>query len=224
MAKHVAHPSKFQEMSIINSIYMAILSLCTLIGLLFLPNFKNSHRVFLGYVAVTFIVEWIGAYNLYISQNRHIDFNIYYIYTVLNFILIIIYFSQIIHNKWIKIITMWIMPMVVVIMIGLIYWMGISVHKLFLINVFFFVLYAIVYLAQLLRSDGNILLNPHFWIVTGLLFFHAGFFFLSGFINYLSQKDIKLATQLYSINHVLNIIYYSLITYGFVCQRRLARL
>lgn len=120
-------------------------------------------------------------------------------------------------------IAIWTIPFIVSVMIGLIYWKGISVHKLFLINVFFFVLYAIVYLSQLLRSDENVLANPHFWVVTGILFFHAGFFFLSGFVNYISQKDLELARKLYSINHIINIFYYSLITYGFVCQRRLAR-
>lgn len=197
--------------------------MCTLIGLLCLSAFKKPHRIFLVYIVLTFIVEWIGAYNLYLSQNRHIDFNIYYVYIVLNFIFISIYFSRIIQNNWFKMIALWIIPFIVIIMIGLIYWKEISVHKLFLINVFFFVLYSIVFLFQLLRSDEDVLANPHFWIVTGILFFHSGFFFLSGFVNYISQNDLELARKLYSINHVLNIIYYSLITYGFICQRRLAR-
>lgn len=92
-----------------------------------------------------------------------------------------------------------------------------------MIAFFFSSILSLVYFKQLLDSDVNVVKNPNFWIVTGILFFNAGFFFLSGFVSYLSQKDLELARKLFSINHLLNIIYYSLVAYGFICQRRLAK-
>ena len=203
---------------------MSILSICFLTGLMYYKYLKMSIRIFLVYVIISFIVEWLGVYSLYISQYKKINFEVYYLYTTLNFVIISTYFYQIINRQRFKLIILWIIPFTVLVMIGLIYWKEILVHKLLLINVFFFVLYAILYFSQLLRSNENVLASPHFWIVTGILFFHAGFFFLSGFINYISSKDLELAKKLFSINHILNIIYYSLVTYGFICQRRLARL
>lgn len=94
---------------------------------------------------------------------------------------------------------------------------------MFLINIFTFILFSVLFFKQLLLSNDDIIDKPDFWYVTGILFFNAGFFFLSGFINFISEKDSNLASKLYSINHILNIIYYSLITYGFICQRRLAK-
>ena len=85
-------------------------------------------------------------------------------------------------------------------------------------------IYAILFFKQVLNLDENIYPNPYFWIVTGILFFYGGYFFLSGFINYISSKDPIFARKLFSINHLLNIIYYSLVTYGFICQQRSMKL
>lgn len=59
---------------------------------------------------------------------------------------------------------------------------------------------------------------PEFWVCTGILFFFAGTFFQMGLHSYLIRTNRELANQLYVINHLLNILLYSLITVGFLCK------
>ncbi len=203
--------------------FMTILSVCMLVGLAFFSVSQKPVKLIFIYVFITFIVEWIGFYSLQISEQKTVNNQIYKLHTLLEFIIISSYFYFIIINKILKKIILWLIPIVLISLIIIIYWKILPMHRMFLISIFFFVFYSILYFKQLLDSDNNILSNPNFWIVTGILFFNAGFFFLSGFVTYISEKDRLLATKLFSINHLLNIVYYSLITYGFICQRRLAK-
>jgi hypothetical protein len=80
--------------------------------------------------------------------------------------------------------------------------------------------FPILYFYQLLtrQIELDISSNPNFYIVTGILLFHACSFLVMGLVNYVYVLNPVLAKQVYSINHILNIIYYSLIAYGFYIQ------
>lgn len=200
---------------------MSILSICLLTGLLQYKHFKFPIKVFFYCILCAFIVEWFGFYSLYLSPYKQINSLIYAIYNPLEFTIIGLYFYNIVDSKRKKNLFILLIILVVSIEItGTI--LKFSMFKTLMIAYFFSSILSLIYFKQLLDSDINALQNPNFWIVTGILFFNAGFFFLSGFVSYLSQKNLELARKLFSINHLLNIIYYSLVTYGFICQRRLA--
>ncbi|WP_341226185.1 hypothetical protein [uncultured Arcticibacterium sp.] len=92
-------------------------------------------------------------------------------------------------------------------------------YKFVLVAVFL-IGWAVLYFYELLNSENvfNLLDVPHFWIVTGIALFHTGTFMVMGLVNYTYSIDPEMATNIYSINHILNIIYYSLIAYGFYIQ------
>lgn len=205
---------------------MSILSLCFLTGLICYKSFSLPTKIMYLYVSVSFITETLGYYSLYISSEKKVNFLLYNIYVPTSFLILSLFFYIIINNKNIKEIIYLLTFLLIFIHIFFIF-DSINIKfdfRLFLLSIFLLSIYSILFLRQILYSEESIYLNPHFWIVTGILFFYSGYFFLSGFINYISLKDPALARKLYTINHLLNIIYYSLVTYGFICQRRLTKL
>ncbi len=201
---------------------MSILSICLLTGILHYKYFEFPIKIFFYCILFAFIVEWFGFYSLYLSSDKRINSLIYAIYNPLEFTIIGLYFYYIVNAKKTK--KLFILLIILVVLIEVTSTiLKFSMFKTLMIAFFFSSILSLVYFKQLLDSDVNVVKNPNFWIVTGILFFNAGFFFLSGFVSYLSQKDLELARKLFSINHLLNIIYYSLVAYGFICQRRLAK-
>jgi hypothetical protein len=71
-------------------------------------------------------------------------------------------------------------------------------------------------------SDSNILINPIFWISTGVLFFYAGQAFLMAFFEYfLYIRDwAAFRSTFFFINNFLNILLYSCLTIAFFCRPR----
>lgn len=206
----------------IKYIYLAILLISLIIGLSGFFKYPPAIKLICGFVLISFCSEVIGFYTLEQSNGKEVNINVYKLYLLLECLIFGYYFSFLLR-KYKQVIALS-FSILFILEITFFSFNFISFHKTYLISIFFKFLFATSYLKQCLNLEDNILQNPHFWIVTGILFFNAGFFFLSGFINYISQKDIELARKLFTINHIINIIYYSLITYGFVCQRRLARL
>ena len=180
-------------------------------------------KIFIIYICISLFVEIIGFYLIKISFQYHLKVILYNLYILIEVILVLYYFKQILVENIFQSNFYWILFFLFLGNLGLIITKILLQNQAFLLSLFLFFTLSILYLRQLLNKDEAILENPHFWIVTGLLFFNSSFFFLTSFIKYISFINNELATKLYSINHILNIIYYSLVTYGFICQRRLAR-
>lgn len=201
---------------------MLILSLCFLTGLINYKYFKVSENIFLTYIVITFFVECLAYYSLNLSPQRRVNHLLYSFYVPTQFLIISLYFYTLLQSKIIKKVLSSLVILLVCIYVPVAI-SGFSYYRIFVITNIIISIYSIIFLKQLLNIEDEFFSNPNFWIVTGILFFNAGGFFLSSFVTFLSQKNLELARKLFSINHLLNIIYYSLVTYGFICQRRLAR-
>ena len=175
------------------------------------------------YIIITIIIEIIGYYSLYFSADKKINALLYNLGLPLGYSLLSIFLSLIINDKRISRLILILIPIILMIII----FNSSSIMKmnfqLFLIFKAFLIIYSIIYLKETLNYEISIYTNPYFWCVTGILFFYTCSFFLSGLINFISSKNLDLAKKLYTITPLLGIIYYSLVTYGFICQRRLAR-
>lgn len=215
--------SHFYIMETLYYLNLAFLSFCLVVAFIHFSDGIWSTKIFSTYIFVTFIVEIIGMYSLKFASIKHISIPIYNIYTLLEFLLFSLYFQNILQSKKIKSFIFFTIPVILLVLIVMITFELISQNKMFLITIIFYVIYSILYFRDLLYQEKNVFENPNFWIVTGILFFNAGFFFLTGFISYISSNNNILASKLFTINYLLNIIYYSLVTYGFICQRRLAK-
>lgn len=201
---------------------MSILSVCFLTGLVCYQFFKIPTKVMFLYVVITFLTEMLGYYSLYLSPEKKVNVLLYNLYAPLSFGILSLFFYLIIENQTLKKGIMFVTSMVLIIIISFSFADSNQQinFRLLLFSFAVLTIYAVLFLRQILHSDENIYPNPYFWMVTGILFFYGGYFFLSGFINYISSKDPIFARKLFFINHLLNIIYYSLITYGFICQRK----
>jgi hypothetical protein len=211
---------------IFNYLYMSTLSICFLISTSFYSSLNKKTKTIWVLVAVTFVVEWVGFYNQYLSENHRIKPWLYQAFSLIEAILLGCYFSTLLKKKaTIKLIYVLSLISIIIFILDILKnrFTTLQNFKYYLLPISFYVLFSILYLSELLNSPLDLNSNPNFWIVVGVLFFYSGFFFLSGFINFIAKNDLELAKKLYTLNHLLNIIYYSLITYGFVCQRRLAR-
>lgn len=212
-------------MNPLNYIYLSILSISCLIGLISYFHLSKSIKIVFIYVVLTLIVELIGYYSLYFSSERKVNVYLYNVYIPVGFSLLGLFFCSIMKTQFIKRIIFLIIPIIVSVNIFFI----IQSSKpelnrgLFLYLKGLLIIYSIIYLRQIINSEESISSNSNFWVVTGIIFFYSGYFFLSGFIGYISKKNLQLAQKLFILNPLLNIIYYSLVTYGFICQRRLAR-
>ncbi|AEI49253.1 hypothetical protein Runsl_2865 [Runella slithyformis DSM 19594] len=204
---------------------MSVLLTCFLIGLIFLPYFKTPTKLVLIYITISFFNECLGYYSLYYSAEKKVRVLEHNLYLCIYFIILTLYFSNIIiyTKKRIAFIAS-------ICTFFLSFFYSIQTinqtfhYQQFIILALSFAFYSLIYFKQLLETEEAILENPNFWIVTGILFFHGGYFFLSGFISFIASNDLELARKLFKINNILNIIYYSLIIYGFLCQRRLMKL
>ena len=206
----------------IKYIYLAVLFISTIIGLSDFSKCPPAIKLVCSFVVLSLCVEMIGFYTLGKSKGEEVNIDVYKLYLLLECIILGAYFYFILKNRQKAILVSFLL--LFILEVCMLNFSLLSFHKTYIISIFFKSYFSVLYLYFCLNNTENIIQNPHFWIVTGILFFNAGFFFLSGFINYISSKDLELARKLFTINHLLNIIYYSLITYGFICQRRLARL
>lgn len=209
-----------------NYFYMSTLSICFLIGTFLYRILNLETKIIWFLVLATFGIEWTAFYYKYWSSHYQLKPMLYLIFSFIEAILIGSFFYSIIENAIQKKFVI-LLSLVALIIYGLDLaknqFTSFQNFKYYLLPIIIYVIFAIFFLKQLLESTKDIFFDSNFWIVTGILFFYSGFFFLSGFINFIAEKDLLLTRKLYSINHILNIIYYSLITYGFICQRRLAK-
>ena len=172
------------------------------------------------------LLETIGI--IYLKTNGIPAKSIFLFYEPFVYYFLILYFLKIIKNQNVRLVlrpTKLIFPIILfVINFSNFYFVKVILDT-FLVTAIIFSLLSLFYFYQLLTIDIELELinNPNYWIVLGIFIFHTCSFFVMGLIQYINRFDNPLAKKLFSINHILNIIYYSLITYGFICQRRLAK-
>lgn len=211
-------------MDLVTIIYISILLLSLLVGLVSIRFLDTASKIVVLYLIASVITETIGYHSLYFL-NKKVNHILFIIYRPLAFIIWSLFFLNTIRDKKVKFFirsAIFLLPLLCLIFF---IFDKTPIHntQIGLLLKGALVIYSIVYFNEILHFEENISSNPYFWFVTGVLFFNAVFFFLSAFNTYISSKNLELARKLFVINPLLNIIYYSLITYGFVCQRRLAR-
>ena len=210
-----------------NYIYSLVLLLCVLVAMYYRNALVKEMSFIFWLVTSTFVIEIIGLYHLKVLKN-HIDW-LYDLFLTVEFGLMVMYFQRIISNKSItKLIPFCFFLIFIWYLIGPFYLGNTSAWFSILFQVIALVLCILctTYLRQIILMSFEELLfhNPNFWITTGILFFYGGVFFQMSFYKYMFTVDKNSARQLYIIiNHLLNILMYSLFTYGFICKAKYQR-
>ncbi len=205
-------------------IYLGVLYIVFFITLYNWKSLTNSDFQFLFWLIIlTTCVESAGIYHLKILGKGHPW--VYKVYQLFEYPLICLYFFTILKNGTIRkliYVSMALSTLYITILLTHPDRYEFLNRYKFLLIAFFIVIWSIAYFKSLLNTEIvlNIKKDPHFYVNTGFLLFFGGSFFLMGLIFYIKERDINLARNLYSINHVLNIFYYSLLAYGFICHSK----
>lgn len=205
-------------------LYLAVLYLCALIGLYYRSAQKEGMKYLLWVVCCAVIVESIGLY--YLKVLRQVAGLVFAIFQPIEYALMAFFFISIIKSPTVSKLIKLSIPLVLIwnVINSLFFQSSKELNTYVLLVVsLLFCGWAVTYLLQLLNNfndEISLWRNPYFWACTGVLFFYAGSFFLTCFISFILKNDKETANQIWPINHVLNIIMYSLYAYGFICQAK----
>lgn len=202
-------------------IYLLIILICVFIGVYYKVTSKKEFWPLILLLTITLIVESLGYYNLFTAHK--IAGWLFPIFLPAQYCLMGIYFKYIIKSrqtqKWIII--------SIPIMLGWNVYNSIFLQNLKMLNTYAILLacilycvWSIAYFIELLNSetDEHLAQNPHFWICTGTLFFYSSSFFIIAFILIIDTGDRELASKLWFLVRLFNIILYGLYAYGLICQ------
>lgn len=202
-------------------IYLAVLYGVFILSLKFCRSLTGGFLfLFLLIIATTF-VETLGFLSM-VCEDIEWPW-VFSIYEPIEYFLLAKYFEIIIIDKRIK--KSIHKSLIVVIPVNILlsvlsYQFGLNKYYSFLLIILCVTTLSLIYFYQLLTYDIDKTLtrNPNFFIVLGILLFYSCSFLLMGLIYFIYQENLKLARQIFSINHILNIFYYSLIGYAFYIQ------
>lgn len=174
------------------------------------------------YAICSLIVECIGWYRK--SEHGFSDLNIFVVFQIIEYFLVTRFFVEVI-GRYRRLIEGSCLVVVGFNIVALLDPSSNSPLKTnsFLVGGILLCMWSLFYFFQLFRDVGEAPLeqNPTFWVSVGVIFFYAGCFFIYGYANAISKYDRKLASDMYEvINHLLNCLYYGMISYGFLCQTK----
>jgi len=200
-------------------IYTLILFFCLVYGLVIIKKLSLTLKIIVVYVLASVIAEAIGFYTLHIHDYPTINAANYNVYTLAEIGFLGAYFYQILVNRRIKQFVLFISGSLFLINLAQTiqgeYYLDESNAKMYLIIGAYHISLTLTYFVQIIQLNEPDLFKPEFWVCTGLLFFYGGGFLLTGLIDYLVQTDKTLARQVFTLNHLLNIVLYSMIGYAF---------
>jgi hypothetical protein len=197
-----------------------------MIGLTQFQRLKSGKLIlFVYFILYTLLTEVLGLYFRYVLHTpNHVLYNIY---SVVQMAFISYVYYSIVKSK-----------AKLVIKIGFILFLLYSlVNFLFLQDIMRFdtILYRVSslliifcvlsFFKQLWNSEENVhpRRNPLFWISTGFLFYHLGFFVFLSVFDYLVYNNIQGYYTLWNyITSFINVILYSCISIGFLCKQQVA--
>ena len=201
-------------------IYYGLLGIC-LVTLL--VNAKNLNKVYYWFIPLIIFAITVQA-SQHILKQKNIegyDF-VFHIYQPVEYSLLALFYYHIIHSKLIKKIILISIPLV---MLFSIFYYTLSDGVFFggdfidfCVCAFFVCIWVIVFFLELLRSDETLkLVNyPAFWINAANLLFYGGCLMVMGVYFSFLKSDTSTARQLATINHLLNLVLYSLYIIGFI--------
>jgi hypothetical protein len=181
-------------------------------------------KYFIPFLFVIVLYELYDYWNFFtINKSNHWSLNII---TTLEFSFYAFYIrSQFVNLMAKKIALFAIIATLCLIVINIAFIQGVwKLHSYTLLLAFLVLIFlSCLFFSDLISviSKKSVTTNPHFWIVTGILFFCLGQFVFFCFFEYVTYtKDYVFAKLFRLISLVSNLILYSLMIIGFICQRQ----
>tara|TARA_R110002124_G_scaffold283339_1_gene459237 strand:- start:21 stop:656 length:636 start_codon:yes stop_codon:yes gene_type:complete len=205
-------------------LHLSALSICFAVALYYRKALNGDLKPIFWLLILSVITEAIGAYYLLMGE-RVVNNKIFHIYQPLEYIALALFFINVVENHKFKQIIRISIPIVTLAhILNSVYFQNLNQPPSngFLLTSFFVCIWSMLFYYSILtiETEKKIWRNSNFIMGTGILFFYAGAFFVMGLIQIVSQYDIALGKRLFNINHVLNILMYSLFTYGIICKAK----
>jgi hypothetical protein len=201
-------------------LYYGCLTVCLLVTLLTWKRLGGHFRPLTWLIVITWLVESTGLYQM--TQDRNSN-ALYHLYQPIEYALLCAYYRPLFPPAIRRLITGSAVGFSIFCVANVIWLQLLQTpnSNAFMLEAVLLVGWSVYYLYLLLQQDElpSLWVIPEFWISTGLLFFYGGAFFLMGLLNYLMTTNVALASRLYIINHLLNIILYGLYSVGILLCR-----
>ncbi|HVU95444.1 MAG TPA: hypothetical protein VHE34_09475 [Puia sp.] len=180
-----------------------------------------SYRVISTIMGLDLVVELWANFLWFAFRMNNLP--IYNFAMLAEFWLYAFYFDEILVNRTVRPLIkayLWLLPAVWLILVILHQHDWSSIF--FVIGAIFTIFLAAFNYYQLFTADELVRLGAsfEFWVATGLILFYGLNFPYLGMLNFLNKHYPDLARAMITGLQVLNIIFYSIFTYAFVCLRR----
>lgn len=202
--------------------HVVIIILCFIIALLSKlqkqpPGYLNSFILYILLTITTEIIAW-----WYSFHNKH-NLTFYNFYAIINFTYLIYLLRSFISNRKVtNVMTGAIIIYPIITLINAFWIQGQDTFNTytFLSGCILVVTASIFYFYERIKHPGphSLLIDPTFWVSTGLLFFYTCSPPLTGVLNAISLMPFYNYKTLYFINIMINIILYLLFSISFICN------
>lgn len=193
------------------------------------PFFQKRSPLFLRlcpfYLLVTILVQQLGNY---MSRNGIHNALLYNCYSIFEFIFYLFILREIIQNRRIKRIILFILIIYPLIALFNVFYAGIGTafnSDTYAIGCIVIVILCIIYFVELfqLPKAANLKNEPSFWICTAILFAYVCTFPFWGLVNFMNTAPKIVIANLMTIITIINILSYSLFTIAFLCKIRIRK-
>jgi hypothetical protein len=203
-------------------IFLSLAFLCSL-TLFFRNNVSRYLKLFPFFLLFAVVVESVSEY---LVAHRHYNTALLSPATTLYICFYLYTLYQIIHNRRVKKILIWVIivyPIICAVNILFIQKPPQFHNLTYSLGGFLIVIASIYYFLELFQAEYtvNLLREPAFWICTGLLLFFTYSFYLYGFSGLRANR--KFFKYLYVLYDVSDIFLYSLFSIAFLCTIRISK-
>ena len=204
------------------TIYISVIALSFLSSLVsFRLDYAFHLKIFSLLLGLTLITELLAVHGLHLLSLKS-NLPIYNTFVLVEFWIYVWFFSRILRNKKILLLTKWFLILFPFLwLITIVFIFGINNWNSYIIitGSAFTVFLSVYYYYELFTSAELVTLTkkPEFWIATGLIIFYAGNLPFTGMLNYLASNYKELAIKLVTVLRVLIIVMYSLFIYAYLC-------
>lgn len=177
------------------------------------------------YILIAILVQQIGNYmSLHAIHNAILYNN----FSIFEFVFYFFILREIIRNKGIKTIILFIMIIYPLVGLFNIFYLdkGSDFHsKTYAVGCILIVAFCIVYFVELfqLPKAANLKNEPAFWICTAILFSYVCTFPFWGLVNFMNTAPMIIINNLMTILMIINILTYLLFTIAFLCRIKIRK-
>ena len=203
------------------SFYVGVIFFSFFASLIGMTKKENQHFPLLYFPFFLFlssVVEFLGDY---MSSNNGNNAPLYNFFSVFELTFYLFFFTYLFKQPFIRRAIRIVIPLYFVLtLMNIVFWQGVNNFHTYtyILGCILIVVLSIGYFYFLFRfpEPGKLTDNPYFWIVTGIMFFHACSFSYLGLMNFITKTMQQYTWVLFFVNDLLNVLLYTSFSIAFL--------